>query len=319
MLYKIAIKVICLKKYLSFILLGLGCFFFAGCGKTAGKPVFPDFNPYSVSKIEIFQNDDKYLKIFKGEGKDWFVESSGLMFFANYERIYCFLNLISSLKHLKTLDKDCAELEKMTHKKGVEVKIHSCKKIFSFSLKQAGEDYQSSYIRLEGAKSCVLCTPYINTAVTNPLRKWFKYILFENEIEEILSIAIGAQGGKLLNLRAQPGGTEWINTYDNKKYSLNDVVKLNEVLNRMSVCSGEKPDKKYLFPSPALKIEISSKSGQKSYIHVVGKKNSSFYYARRSQEEKGVLLFSKTWLNKLLNTISNLFDVDIALTDKTFI
>ena len=304
-----------MKRYLSIILLGLFCFLFTGCGKKEGKPVFPDFNPYSVSKIEIFQNDARHLKIFKGEGKYWFVESSGMLLFANYEKIYCFLNLIASLKHVKVSDNDCSKLEKMSHKKGVEVKIYSCEETISFSLKQSGEDYQSSYIRLEGEESCVLCSPYINTVVTNPLRKWFNYVVFENKIDEILSISVEAQGKKLLNLRVEPGGAGWINTYDNKKYTSDKVLKLNEVLNRMSVCNGEKPEKKQLFVSPVLKIEIESKSGQNSYLHIVGKKNSSFYYARRSEKEKGVLLFSTTWLNKLLNIISNLFDIDIVLTD----
>ena len=302
-----------MKRYLSFILAGLVCFLCAGCGKKEGKPIFPDFNPYSVSTIEIRQDDADYLKIFKGEGKDWFVESPGMRFFANYEKIHTFLKLVASLKCVKVPDKQCCKLEKMVQKKGVDVKIEGSNGTISFSLKKAGEDYKSSYIRVGDDKSCLLCSPYINVVVTQPLRKWFKYVIFDDALEDVSAITIEAEGKKVLDLRLQPGDEQWINTSNNKKYSSDDAAKLNEVLTRMSVYGGENPDETYLFDSPVMRINITRKDGRNSYIQISGKKNSSFYYAQRSESETGYLLFPKTWLNKLLNLISDLFDTDIIL------
>ena len=181
-------------------------------------------------------------------------------------------------------------------------------------MKKAGGDYQSSYILLNGADSCILCAPYINTAVADPLRKWLKYTVFDNDIEQILSIRIELQGKKLLNLITQQDSSRWINTYDNKEYSLNDIAELNKVLNRMRISNAEKSAQTALFAFPIIRIEISAKNGKNSFIEIVGKKNTSFYYVRRCDMEKGILIFSRTWVNKLASVISNLFDIDISLT-----
>ena len=288
---------------------------FIGCQRTPEKMVYPDFNPYAVSKIVFDGDNGRSVAINRISCKQWTVTENGKTFMADCKRIHSFVSMVAEMKQLPPERKPKPGSPEKC--KGGHVNIEA-NGTYSFYVKKTGALYQSSYILLDGTDKCIRVEPFMNCVINLPLQKWIKKSVFDSNFDSLSEIKILHLGSPVFHIVRDPSNSDWIDKlHGDTTLPSSKVSDLYALLHKMKVYTValDKGANKNLFSKKQLEIQVRDKESQCISTFLIGaKKNSSFYYARRSEQESAPVLFSSIWVEKLECAISQSIGKDFQLS-----
>ncbi len=277
----------------------------SACGRSAQTLVYPDFNPYAISKIVFSDGENHHIELKRVTCKQWTVTEKGRVFLADLTAIQSFVNMISVMEKLPAETKPKPGSPEKC--KSTNVRIHA-NGIYSFNVGKTGANYQSSYIQLDKAKKCVRVKPFFNCVVNMPLQKWIKKSVFDTDPDTVREILIRHNDSVLLHVSRDKCVTDWTDRLRPGAAIPNDKVgELYGVLSKIRIHNATAANAGEMGKSdpPLLEIQVRCADNCLSVFKLGGRKNSSFYFASRSDEETGTLLFSSMWVEKLERIITD--------------
>ncbi len=303
-------------RYLCFLLTACAVMSMSiGCQRTPEPLVYPDLNPYAVSKVVFDCDNGRSVEINRISCKQWTVTENGQTFMADCKKIHSFVSMIAEMKQLPPERKPKPGLPEKC--KGAQVCIEA-NGTYSFHVKKTGALYQSSYILLDGADKCIRVEPFLNCIVNLPIQKWIKKSVFDADYDQISEIKILHNGSPIFHVTRNSSQADWIDQLHNRTPVASTMLSdLYALLHKMKVytVAMDKAGNTEPFPDPKLEIQVRDiKSQCLSSFFIGTQKNSSFYYARRSDKESGPVLFSSIWVEKLESAISQSTGSDFTIS-----
>lgn len=302
---KIFISRFCLSSIIAVLLI-------AGCERKKPDLVFPDLNPYHVSKFVIEPVDAQTLTFHKDAGHQWFVSNDNT-FYADAHYIFDFLQTIADMRFAH-----CSEREKKSAPyktcEATKITVWQDNTSFSFHITKAGEDYQSCYVKRDNMKECVLCRPYVITLLHSPLQRWIEKTVFDFSPEDIALVSLALRATPQMKWRLTPAGWKPDND-DTPHITADEIMSFYLFLTELKIHGTAEVENSVTdaLGEGNISIEIQTKNGSSTIFTVGSHKNSQFFYASRSDKETGILLFSKSWMQKLVSKLSH-FMPDEVLT-----
>lgn len=292
-----------------------------GCGKKEGKLIFPDLNPYEVDTVTFTREKGDYNVLLKKVSSDkWVVIKGNHQFCADKKAVLNFLNMVAYARYadiIKPDNKKAKSIESAKKSVGTCVTIVQGTKKFEFSVKKAGEDYQSSYLLLENNDSCVRCCPYLNSVVNYPLQKWIEKCVFDLPLDKVKTVQIYLNGDILAHWNRRSVFYPWKSEIDRSiNVSSANIEKFYSLISKLRIYDGQyyNENTEYGLKLPKLMIKTFDFEGNITQIKVGLQKNSSFYYASRFENAKEeIVLLSSTWIGKMEDILSDILNRKIAV------
>ncbi|MEW6535937.1 MAG: hypothetical protein AB1454_09985 [Candidatus Auribacterota bacterium] len=274
--------------------------FLAGCSRCKAERVFPDVNPYQVDRIVIAQAGYPEYVFSQSAPQTWILETEGSTFLCDNEVIMQFLTQIANVTFSHVRDKNKKVLAESEKCQGTDVSLRQEGKEKRFSVKKAGEDYQSCYILRPEQKECVLCFPYIITMVNQPLQKWLKKSIFDAPYDKVSMISLTIQD-MTVGWKRDTKTAKWSPiSSDISPAQEKSICEFYHFLQDMKIHDAVVPQQnENISKTPRIVISVVTDNDSIHEFQIRNQKNSTFYYASRTVEETGVLLFSRTWMKKL--------------------
>jgi hypothetical protein len=274
--------------------------------KATRREFIPDFKKEEIEAVELKKKEEKVL--LKKVDDKWQVASLKNRP-ADTEKLKELLEKIESFTCEEIISRNPKKQKifEVTPTEGTQVKlIRKNKPLFTFFVGKTGPDYNSTYIRAEGANEVFLVPYYLASLFSVEADDWLDKEIFKLDSESIEEIS-----WRDIKLRkAEKGNWEIVTSkgiLPCKKFSARSIASSFASLRAREYADEEKPLEDYGLAKPKEQISVKVKEGGSKSLLVGKKKDDTTYYVKR-QDGDYVYTLSKWSLENIMKELPELIE-----------